>query len=90
MASVATGAGVEEDGALTRKEFCKLLKEAIADESKAQGKDYPKLLRASKHAGLPSYTTKGFGSIVREIMGDEGDHHFKLKNAYYAICRVKR
>ena len=70
--------------------FCKLLREAITDEKKAEV-EYSRLKTVAR-AILPSMSKSGapvlkrFKTLVDEIMDDEGKHKEKLSRYFTLYC----
>jgi hypothetical protein len=76
---------------VTNKHFCVLLKEAVKDEAKAHGKDYPKLMIKSKETqGImtPAQLLR-FRNDVKNIIKDEGRHYGILDGYFRYFCKVK-
>jgi rubrerythrin len=66
---------------MANEQFCKLLKEAIADEDKAP-KDYEKLLEKGKEVGLNLKAP-----IIDRIIPDERRHLGILENIKREVCK---
>ncbi len=72
----------------TAKEtFCKLLKEAVDDEARANGADYPELADALyASAGTIDPQVADDHGLILAIRNQEGHHHELLSTMYVRRC----
>jgi hypothetical protein len=60
-------------------EFCKLVREAIADEEKG-AQDYQRIIDLADHADIQHKRA------LKDIQGDEVAHKYILKTIYHDVC----
>ena len=69
--------------------FCKLLKEAVVDEAKANDNDYPELANALyASVGTIDPQVADDHALILAIRNQEGHHHELLIEMYARRCRT--